>query len=364
MRPDRTAVWIPPDKRESTIKGIAETKRQFDTYDGGCLFVVDAEGQPCRKPVKNLCHTIPHGPVLTPMTDGKTGKVLEIMWGFGEFADLFMRGSEADPIDLSAPERYQPSSIGTGAASCGRFACKNIPNSDHDGVFRPIDVANPDFTDPLIAFLVHYRAHLWALFQLKRVDWLMKTWGRRQMRDGDWRLRALFTKGNEQLRTLLPVIQDKVTRLGSVWYGRGRSANFANNIVSGQQYCFQSKLNFAACVLYGWSSVASVFPAGGDLHQMGITSFVEDTQKDAEFTDELIEVATTSMKKDYYGVDMIISFRSMSSGVIVMSPDSYDKLSEDESNVINQWIQEFAQAETMAKNINSMLRERQDNRRR
>ena len=316
-------------------------------------------GKPCGQPVKNVCHTIPRVPVLLPLSDRKSGKVLEIIWGFGEFVDLFIRGSEESPVDLLDPEKFQPRLVGTRDAGFGRFACKNIPNADHDGEFSPIDVSNPDFADPLVAFLVQYRADLWALYQLKRVDWLMKTWGRQNMRRGDRRLLTQLMKTNEQLRYLLPFMQDKVTRLGTSWYVSGSSSNAANTIVASQQLNFRSKLTFAACVLYGWSSVASIFPCSGDLHQMAITNFVEDTQRDAEFTNGLIKVAASSMQKNDYGVDILAHLSNSSSGVIVMSPDSYDKLSGAERNVINQWIQRFAQADMMAKNINAMLGNRQ-----
>ncbi len=359
MLPDRTAVWIPPDKKESVIKSVADVKKRFEAYDGGCLFAADANGKTCNEPVRNVCHTIPRGPVLMPMSDGNSGKVLEIIWGFGEFLNLFIQGSEENPVDLSDPDRFQPKLIGTGEASCGRFACKNPPIADHDGEFGPIDVANPNFADPLVAFLVQYRADLWALYQLKRVDWLMKTWGRKLLRGGDRELRIRVIETKELLRKLLPFMQDKVTRLGNIWYVNGSSANISHKVVTGQSLYFRSKLTFAACVFYGQSSVVSVFPAGGDLHQMGITNFVKDTQQDAEFTNGLLEVAKSSMQKHDYSVEVITHFSSLSSGVIDMSPGSYHNLPRTERNVINRWVQQFAQAETMAKDINSMLRNRQ-----
>ena len=362
MIPDRTAVWIPSDKKESVVKTVADVKKRFETYDGGCLFAVDANGKTCNKPVRNVCHTIPRGQVLVPMSDGSSGKVLEIIWGFGEFLNLFVQGSEENPVDLSDPDRFQPRLIGTGEASCGRFACKNPPIVDHDGEFGPIDVANPNFADPLVAFLVQYRADLWALYQLRRVDWLMKTWGRKHLRGGDRELLISVIETKELLRKLLPFMQEKVNRLGPSWYVNGSSSNAANALIAGQQFYFRSKLRFAACVLYGWSSVASIFPVGGDLHQIGITNFVEDTEQDAEFTNRLIGVATASMQKDDYRVEMMASLSGLSSGVINMSPDSYDKLPGAERNVVNRWIQQFAQAETMAKNINSMLSNRQNRR--
>ena len=184
---------------------------------------------------------------------------------------------------------------------------------------------------------------------------MIATWDLRPMRSGILDLRIQWVKLKAMLRELLPFMQEKVTRLGKAWIAEGLTANAANKVVAGQHLYFRSKLTFTACVFYGQSSVASIFPAKGDLHKMGITNFVEDTQHDAKFTNGLIEVATASMQKDDYGVDTITLLSGLSSGVIVMSPDSYDKLSGSERNVINQWIQQFAQAETMATNINTML---------
>ena len=61
---------------------------------------------------------------------------------------------------------------------------------------------------------------------------------------------------------------------------------------------------------------------------------------------------------------MIAVLRDVTSGVVDMSPDSYDRLSGTDRNVINQWIQRFAQADMMAKNINAMLSNRHHPRKR
>lgn len=362
MRPDKTAFWVRRDQKKKAYDKLLPTKERFEKYDAGCLFVAHANGQPCGKPVNNLCHTIPRRQVLTPLSN--RGQVREALWGFGNFINLFMQGSEDNPVDMSDLERYQPRLIGIDEASCGRFACKTSSERDHDGVFRPIDIARPDFTDPLVAFLAQYRADLYAVYQLKRADSVMSDWAQKIMRRGLPAQRNEFIKNKDLLDRLLPFMQEKVNRLGVKWHTDGRSANTAHKVVDGQQFSFRSNLTFAACVFYGRSSVASVFPAGGDLHQMGITNLVEDTQQDAEVTKGFFELATASMQKDDYGVDMITLLSGSSSGVIVMSPDSYDKLSTAESNIINQWVHRFAQAETMARNINSMLSDRQNRQRR
>ena len=46
-----------------------------------------------------------------------------------------------------------------------------------------------------------------------------------------------------------------------------------------------------------------------------------------------------------------------------MSPVSYDQLSSAERLDINRMVEKFAQTDMLAKNINSMFRERQGNRR-
>ena len=362
MQPDPTKFWVPSDQKKKASDRLAPTKEKFDVYDGGCLFVVDAYGTPCCNPVNNLCHTIPRSQVLRPLST--RGRVREVFWGFGNFTNLFIQGSEENPVDLSDLETFQPRLIGIDEASCGRFACKTPPIADHDGKFRLIDVALPDFTDPTIAFLVQYRSDLWALFQLKRINAVMSGWDRRIMRQGTPAKRGGWQSKKAWLNKLLPFTQDKVTRLGITWHTDGHSANTANRVVAGQHLHFRSKLTFAACVFYGRSSVASVFPAGGDLHRVGITNFVEDTQQDAEFTNELIESATASMQKNDYGVDVIACLKRLSSGVIAMSPDSYDQLAGAERDVINQWIQQLAQTDAMAADINRLLSSRRGRRNR
>ena len=356
MQPDPTRFWVPPDKKKEASDRLASTRKKFNDYDGGCLFVVDADGTPCSRPVKNLCHTIPRRHVLGPLS--AHGKVREVFWGFGNFINLFLQGSEEYPVDLSDLERFQPRLIGIDDASCGRFACKNPPTADHDGEFGPIDVALPNFTDPTVALLVQYRADLWALFQLKRVNAVMRDWDRQIMRQGNPVERGGWQRNKDLLRRLLPFMQEKVDRLGKEWHTNGPAANASSEVVAGLQLHFRSRLTFAACVFFGQSSVASIFPAENDLHLLGITNFVEDTEKDAEPANELVEAATASMLKDDYGVGMIARLKGLASGIMVMSPDSFGQLAGDERRVINQWVQQLAQAGKMATDINANLSRR------
>ncbi len=362
MQPHKTAFWVPPDQKKKASDKLAPTKEKFNTYDGGCLFVVDACGVPCGNPVKNLCHTIPRSQVLRPLSI--RGQVREVFWGFGNFINLFIQGSEENPVDMSDLERYRPRLIGIDEASCGRFACKNPPIVNHDGEFSLIDVAHPNFTDPMVAFLAQYRADLWALYQLKRIDSVMSDWNQNIMRQGSPAQRVEWKRDKDLLYRLLPFMREKVSRLGIAWHTDGHSANTDNKVVAGRHLYFRSKLTFAACVLYGRSSVASVFPAGGDLHQMGITNFVDDTQCDAESTNGLVEIAEASKQKGDCGVDVIALLSSLSSGVVILSPESYDQLASAERNVINQWVQQFTQAGAMATNVNTVPSARQGKRNR
>ena len=148
MRPPKTQVWVPNRDKDRLKKRIDPTKDEFDGYDPGCLFVVDANGRCCGEPVMSLNHTIANSAILSPLSKGSNGKVMEVFWGFGDFVNLFIKGDEENPIDLSDSERFRPKLIGVDAASCGRYACKNPTTGDHDGLFGLIDVKNPDFTDP------------------------------------------------------------------------------------------------------------------------------------------------------------------------------------------------------------------------
>ena len=364
MRPLKTRVWVPDRDKGRLKKRIGPTKEEFDDYDPGCLFVVGANGRYCGEPVKNYNHTIPNSAVLSPLSKGSNGKVMEEFWGFGDFVNLFIKGNEENPIDLSDPERFRPKLIGIDAASCGRYACKNSSTGDHDGEFGLIDVKNPDITNPRVAFLSQYRPKLHGLYQLKRAALIVDLWDKKIMRQARPTDRSQWLKLKILLGQLLPLIQEQVTSLGKIWYAGGDSVNTSSEVIAGRQIYFRSKLTFAASVFYGTSSVASVFPVEDDLHQMGITNFVEDTEHDAEFTQGLVEIAASSMQCPDYGLTVIKFLENLSSGIIDMAPVSYEKLSSVERLEINRMVEKFAQPESMAKNINSMLRERQGNRRR
>ena len=365
MRPtNRPQVWVKNRDKGRLKKTIEPTKKEFDDYDPGCLFLSDANGRFCGEPVTGLNHTIPNSAVLRPLSKGSNGRVMEVFWGFGDFLNLFIKGNEENPVDLSDTERYRPKLIGIDAASVGRYACKNPSTGDHDGDFGPIDVKNPDFANPKVALLSQYRPKLNGLYQLKRTARVMDRWNRQIMRQARPTDRIQWLNVKAVLGELLPFIQEQVSTLGKIWYAGGDSVNTSPVVIEGQQVCFRSKLTFAACVLYGRSSVASVFPVEDDLHQMGITHFVEDTEHDAELTQGLVEIAASSMQSPDYGLTVIKFLENLSSGIIDMSPVSYDKLSNAERNDINKMVENFAQAERMAKNINSMLREKQGKRRR
>ena len=364
MRPPKTQVWVPDRDKGRLKKRIDPTKHEFEDYDPGCLFAVDANGRCCGEPVKSLNHTIPNSAVLSPLSRGSNGKVMEVLWGFGDFVNLFVKGDEEDPIDLSDHERFRPKLVGIDAASCGRYACKNPSTGDHDGEFSLIDVKNPDFAIPRVAFLSQYRPKLYGLYQLKRTALVMDNWDQTIMRLARPRDRSQWLNLKGLLGQLLPIIQEQVSRLGEIWYTQGDSVNTSPEVIAGQQTYFRSKLTFAACLFYGRSSVASVFPVEDDLHQMGITNFVDDTEHDAEFTQGLVEIAESSMQGPDYGLTVIKFLENLSSGIIDMSPVSYEELSSTEHLDINRMVEKFAQADMLARNINSMLQERQSNRRR
>ena len=239
---------------------------------------------------------------------------------------------------------------------------KNPLTGDHDGAFGLIDVKNPDFTNPRVTFLSQFRAKLYGLYQLKRAAHVMDLWNQKIMRQARPTDRSQWLSVKALLGELLPLIQDQVHSLGKIWYAGGDSLNASPEVIAGQQIYFRSNLIFAACVFYGRSSVASVFPVEGDVHQMGITNFVEDTEHDAEFTQGLVDMAASSMQSPDYGLTVINFLENLSSGIIDISPVSYEELSSAERLDINRMVEKFAQAEKLAKNINSMLRERQENR--
>ena len=161
-----TQLWI-PNLRKNELENRLEPVKRAERHRGTCLFVVDENGRRRGNPVDNNCHVIPESAVLDVLKDDR-GKVLEMRWGVARWGHLYVKSSESNRIDFGDPDSFEPQEVVTGNACIGWFACKDkCTNTDHDGEFGPIDVRDPDFSDPLIRLLCMYRAVLYESDQCR-----------------------------------------------------------------------------------------------------------------------------------------------------------------------------------------------------
>ena len=126
---------------------LRELEGDLVGYIGDCLFVVDDNGQYCNKLVSNNCHIVSESSVLSKLKN-RQGKLLELQWGVSQWRRLLF----ADEAPANIPPFRRP----PGATCVGRFACKSHSKEDpysHDDEFKKIDVAQPDFCDPIVRFL-------------------------------------------------------------------------------------------------------------------------------------------------------------------------------------------------------------------
>lgn len=350
MRRDRSRRFIPKENKSISDKRKMDMYDRFNKYRPECLFPIGVGGQFCRKPAVRS-HTIAKEKVLTTMKGrdkrGRDNQVLVTIWEVGAFSHLFMSSSEEQPIDLT-PSTFEPHPQGVDDASTGRFACSvHEPN-----IFDPIDVAEPDFTDPEVLFLIEYRIYLYANSLLLGGKWMYDNWNREIMRSPNVFRRAGWIKKRDEIKQLLPQIEALVSHLGELWFAKKRGANVAPQVVSGQLFRFRSSLKFAACMFYGRSSAVAVFPTGGDWHSMGITRLIKDDAADDADTTKLVEAAEASTIQEEYSISVLTALHDVAGGVTAMSPDSYKLLTEKEQLSIGRIVAANANADIMSDILN------------
>ncbi len=339
--------YIPRENKASANKRKEAMFARFKEYRPKCLFVVDVEGRFCGKPTV-ASHTISRANVLEPMM-GPDKKVLVTSWGAGPYSHLFMSSSEESPIDFS-PSAFKPRSQGINSASTEHFACAiHEPNT-----FDLVDIAEPDFTNPEVLFLVEYRTYLFAHSLLLWGRWMYDQWDRDIMRNGTKTQKAGWVTKKGQMQRLLPQIEKMVYRLGTLWFERKNSAIVAPQVVTGRLLYFRSSLKFAACMFYGRSSAITVFPTGGDWYGLGMTRLAGDEGSDDEVAAKLIETVHASINQDSYSINVLAALHDVTAGVVAMSPDSYDLLSEQEKLRIGEIIASIANADMLRDIVNSV----------
>ena len=340
--------YIPRGNKASADKRKAAMLKRIEEYRPKCLFVVDAEGRFCGKPTVDS-HTIPKTSVLEPMM-GPDKRVLVTSWGVGSYSHLFMSSSEERPIDLT-PGNFKPQPQGINRASTGQFACH-----DHEtNTFDLLDVADPDFSDPRVLFLTEYRTYLYAYSLLCWGKWLFDDWNLDIMRNGKGTQRAGWIKKRGEMRQILPHTSALVSQLGRLRFTEKESANVSPQWVSGRLLYFRSSLKFSACMFYGRSSAITVFPTDGDWHGLGMARLSDDEVNDDRLAIKLVEQVEVSRNLKGYSISVLSTLHDMAAGVVAMSPDSYDRLSNGEILGIREIIASIANADMLSDILNSVV---------
>ena len=342
-------VYIPNRKKEAAKKRLEPAAQAFDDFDPGCLFVIDANGTRCGKPVfPNKNHTIAESKVLAPMSH--RGKVLEAMWGIRRMADFFLRGDEANTLNFYDPSRFRPPEVGTGDASTGYYACKG-QHENHDSEFNPIDCANLDFSVSAVSTLAHYRAYLWAEYQLRRVKYVLERECPKIMRGGSKVHRSNYFLQRDNLGKTLPEVQEITQLLGTAWHTQGQANSLSPNLVGSREIHFCSNLKFAACIFLGLKAVATVLPVEDDLHKVGITYLARDEQYVVDCINSLEETAATSLGGPNFEARMLQTLFGYGAGIVEISPVSYQTMDDGERLKVNEMVRNISQADNMADGI-------------
>ena len=343
-------VWLPGASKSAVDKQL-RPERETEKRKGRCRFVIDESGRRCSKPVLNNCHVIPESSVLKELKDEKSGKVLEMQWGVGGWVDFYLRSSEANLVDPTEPDSFEPQPVGTGDASVRWFACKHLDEGiDHDGEFGPIDVKEPDFEDPIVRLLYMYRAALCEV-DLCRL-------GRDLIAGRDHFARAhQYTYARSQwsafkdfLRVRTRTAGATANRLGKMWFLCKTRDVISADAFSWQQLCFRSSLDFAACIFnYGDGIVANVVPVGQSWHKMTLLHWTNDTDSIGRAKTRLVQLGRGTHVSLNYGVSVLSELMTNGAGMVAASPRSYDGLPCDEKLAIKKIVAKNSGAEVIAR---------------
>lgn len=305
-------------KQRSNAKGVkAEADRRFRAIDehakryrGGCLFPVDANGGLCPElPARR--HVIPRSSVLDKLKDGKSRKVMDLDWGVDQWAAPLLNSDEDHPVNLEDPATFEPRTIGTNEACTGLYAC-----GSHDVVFNPIDVAIPDFTDPIIRWLTMVRISLYAPDLCNRRKFLVDIWKWTTMRGGNKGLRASWMRESQMAYTAYEKAYTAAKWWGESWKSLGNTDDLPEDLVGWSVLTFRSRLRMAACIYYGQDTAVVVLPGDGDGHTMALLHWSKEKSKAVVDEKRLRRKAVETETGDEYGVDIIRELMSRGSEAV------------------------------------------------
>ena len=299
-------------------------------YKGGCLFPVDMNGELCPEPPSRR-HVISRSSVLDDLKDQRSGKVLDLDWGVDQWSALLLKSDEEHPVNLEDPATFKPRGLGTHEACTGPYACQT-----HDSVFNPIDVANPDFSNPYIRWLTMGRIVLYGANLCSHRKFLVDTWKSNVIRSPSKALRTSWMREWGFAYTAYERARNVAKLWGGIWQSLESPDRLPDNLVESSVLPFWSRLRMAACILYGQATAVVVHPGEGDEHKMVMLHWSEDTSVAAEDENRLANKARETEVGDDYGVDMLDELMSRGFGAVAASPVSYEKLANDQRIVIQK----------------------------
>ena len=322
-------------QRRKANKRMLEIEKDVASYEGCCLFVIDDNGGYCNEPVSNNCHIVSESAVLDGLKDDKTKKVLELEWGVSQWRPLAFSGDLVRRVQDTTT--FDPSERTTGVACTARFACKP-PHGDHDDEFQPIDVAEPDFDDPVERFLSGYRLVLFLADQCRKAVSLYQKQQQEVMRSPMPGGPALWLGKKKEVKDAFETLEPTVNLLGTHWHARKTGGTFDLDIVSAQVLSFRSKLRLAGGVHYGGAMAVTVFPVQGDWYKMGVLYLTRESDPAKRVIERLAGIAIASEESDDYGVNVINELMMNGWGSVAVSPESYEGLNDQDRFTIQSLV--------------------------
>ena len=310
---------------------LREMDHDIKEYVGHCLFVVNDNGDYCNESVTNNCHIVSETAVLHKLREHGEQEVLVLGWGVSEWRKLlFGEDVEERLRDLAT---FAPSPKPTHDSCFSRFACKA---KAHDDKFQCIDVAEPDFGDPLVCFLSAYRLVLYRADQYHQALNLYAQWNEAALSGPLPEGIPWWLQHGDRLEKEHQEAQEKAALLGRNWFARETGVEFDADLVSAAEVLtFRSKLMLAGGVFYGKHTLVTVFPTGSDWHILAILYLTSESEFAKKEIQILAHVAEASRKRDNYGVIVTRALLTNGWGDLAVSQKSYDELSKKDRSKIN-----------------------------
>ena len=259
----RRGRYVPNKNKAFGENILGMVVKSYKDYRGTCRFVINKNGKLCKSP-SDRRHVISNSSVLDRLKDQTSGKVLELWWGPEHWKDFFMRSSPENPLDFSDASAFEPRSVGTGSACTGSFAC-----SEHDQEFiKWIDCVALDISNPMVAFLLGYRAVLYETDLSLRGKHFVRAWDTMAKGHPDRKQRTDWIIARRELEKKSTQVSQLATRIGKFWFSNKHSTVFGPVVASKTVLFFRSRLEFAASKVIGVDGVLIVLPVRDDTHKI------------------------------------------------------------------------------------------------